>query len=140
MTATRILLVTEDPYFIQETTAVLEWSGAKVISCLGPAHTDCYLYDKGSCPLARSVDIALVDSPQDGEFRYHATEIAAGAYAESLQRGHPQTHVVLCGAPEGFSGPTGEVGLVADHRQALFVLTRLLRSRRQEKQLESQGR
>lgn len=138
MTA-RILLVTEDPYFIQEANAVLSWSGAKVTSCLGPAHTECELDRRGRCPLAARADMTLVDSPAGGRFRYHTADVGAGEYAERLQRAHPRDHVVLCGAPEGCAGPTGEVATVTTHREALYVLTRLLRSQRKESKLAQQG-
>jgi len=127
----RVLLVTEDPFFIEEARVVLEGAGARVISCLGPAHTACNLYARGSCPLAQRSSMALVDSPAGGDFRYHATAISSGEYAEDLQRSHPDTHVLICGAAIGSAGPTGEVTTTEDRQQALFVLTRLLRSRRE---------
>ncbi|HYI46451.1 MAG TPA: hypothetical protein VE174_13420 [Actinomycetota bacterium] len=128
---TRVLLVTEDPFFIEEARGVLELAGARVVSCLGPAHTACNLYARGSCPLAQRSDIALVDSSAEGEFRYHSTAIPSGEYAEGLQRNHPGAHVLLCGAAIGSAGPTGEVATTEDRQQALLVLTRLLRSRRE---------
>lgn len=35
----RALVVSEDPYFIEEAAAVLAHVGGRVIGCLGPAHT-----------------------------------------------------------------------------------------------------
>jgi hypothetical protein len=125
--ATRILVVSEDPFFIEEANAVLSCAGARVVGCLGPAHTDCDLCVKGSCAFASSVAVVLVDSPRSGTFRYHTVGIPAGEYAEALQRHHPETHVMLCGAPVGSAGPTGEIARATDRHQALYVLTRLLR-------------
>jgi hypothetical protein len=124
---TDIIVVSEDPYFIEEANAVLSRVGARVIGCLGPAHTDCDLYDKRLCALAGHAAIAIVDSPRSGTFRYHTVEYASGEYAEALQRRHPEAHVILWGAPVGGAGPTGEIATTETRRQALSVLTRLLR-------------
>lgn len=135
-TRSRILVVSEDPFFVEEARAVLEWTGASVVSCLGPAHARCDLYFKGSCPLARRARIALVDAPTSGRFRYHGNDIQAGRYAEDLQRAHSRTHVFLCGAPLGASGPTGEVAVTPTRSDTLDVLTRLLRAIPQQRTVE----
>lgn len=124
----KVLVVSEDPYFIDEANAVLRCVGARTIGCLGPAHTDCDLYVEGFCPLAGSADFVIVDSPTSGRFTYHSVEIPSGEYAEALQRRYPGAFVVLCGAPVGASGPTGETAVAADRNRALFVLTRILRN------------
>ena len=126
---TRVLVVSEDPFFIHEARAVLGCVGGEVLGCTGPARADCYLYQEGSCPLASLSDVVLVDSPSSGEFSYHSTGIAAGDYAEALQASSDGVHVLLAGPPPGSSGGTGRVPIAPDRRSALFVLTRLLRDR-----------
>ena len=134
----RVLVVSEDPYFLDEASIVLGYDGVRVVGCLGPAHTACELYVNGSCPLTMHSDVVLVDSPKSGEFRYRLEAVPAGKYAEDLQRRHVGAHVLLCGAPIGRSGPTGEVSVLEDRREALFIITRFLRTVRAQ-QLEDSG-
>lgn len=104
-----VLVVSEDPVLIHRASETLGPSGVRVTGCLGPAHSRCKLEDRSSCPLAEHAEVALVDSPSSGVFTCHWKVIQAGDYAERLQRAHPDCTVVLCGAPEGSTGPTGEV-------------------------------
>jgi hypothetical protein len=124
----RVLVVSEDPFFIEEARAVLSCCGARVIGCLGPAHSDCDLYVKGSCALAASAAVAVVDAPRSGAFRYHHVDIGAAEYGEALQHRHPETHIILCGGREGSVGPTGEIAVTKERHEALYVLTRMLRA------------
>lgn len=122
----RVLVVSEEPEFITEVFQELALLGIVVVGCCGPVHAVCTLYRKGSCALAFGVDIALVDSPSSGQFSYHGERIASGSYAEYLQREHPEAVVILCGAPVGLSGPTGEVAVAETRTDALRLLERTI--------------
>lgn len=122
----RVLIVSEDAALLHRATQALKAVGVQASGCLGPAHSHCFLEDHRLCPLATHVDVAIVDSPPAGSFNCHWKEIGAGDYAESLQRAHPDCKVILCGAPEGGSGATGEVLLAPTTQSALaLVLTSL---------------
>ena len=123
MAGPAVLIVSEDPFFIEEARRSLRPDGHRVVGCLGPSHSSCPLLERGTCPLAEHADFVLVDSPESGEFRYHAFDITAGKYAETLQDHHAATRVLLSGAPVGHSGPTGEVICTEDRTQALSLIT-----------------
>ena len=124
----RVLVVTEDPDLIAQVRAIAEAEGARVIACLGPAASPCFLDDKGLCPLAATCRVVIVESPAQGSFKYHLTDIPAGAYAERLQRAHPETYVVLIPAVGALAGPTGEVAAVASREESLHLLSWILRA------------
>jgi hypothetical protein len=117
-----VLLVTEDPFFIEEARSALGSDGIRMVACLGPAHSSCPLLEHGSCSIAEHVGVVLVDSPSTGAFSHHAFSIAAGEYAETLQSHHPSSRVLLSGAPVGHSGPTGEVICTEDRTQSLSLI------------------
>lgn len=124
----RVLLVSEDPAFIHRTGQELQPRGAKVVGCLGPAHTHCVLEDGHSCPLAAHATIAVVDSPPSGSFTRHMKGVRSSVYAQTLQRTHPDCTVILSGAPEGEAGPTGEIISVTNTASALVLLDALVAS------------
>lgn len=117
-----VLIVSEDPDFIEETRAVLQSKTAPVISCLGPAQSECELDVGGWCPLASHVGMVIVDAPQNGVFRWHQWELPAGSYASRLARIHPSAFVLLVGAEVGRSGPAGGVAHAADRSEALSII------------------
>lgn len=121
-----VLIVSESPEFLAEAHKALRPQGGRVIACLGPAQAPCFLDDRGSCPLAGHCAVVLVDSPPSGVFHHHWLEIPVGIYSERLQRAHPETLVLLVGAPVGSSGPTGEVAGVLDRASALDIVRSLL--------------
>lgn len=124
----RVLVVTEDPSLITEVRAVADSEGTRVIACLGPAASPCFLDDKGLCPLAASCRVVIVESPPGGSFKHHLTDIAAGDYAARLQRAHPGSYVLFIPARNALSGPTGEVAVVTDRSDSLHLLTWILRA------------
>lgn len=91
----RVLVVTEDPYFIEEVRARLG-TRATVSACLGPGHARCAMEERGICGLAQAADLALVDVPATGCFHDHYRGIPAISYAERLAETHPRTRVVMC--------------------------------------------
>jgi hypothetical protein len=118
-----VLLVSEDPRFIVDMQTVMAERGLNVIGCLGPAHTHCDLIDDhADCPLADNAFMAIVDSPPTGVFNFHWKSEPAGTYAEKLASRHPDCFVVLCGAPVGLSGTSGEVAHVSDRPGAIQLL------------------
>lgn len=52
----------------------------------------------------------------------------AGTYAEKLASAHPDAFIVLCGAPIGTAGPTGDVAHVADREAAVTLVHWLMGS------------
>lgn len=125
----RVLVVSEDPFYIGSVRSVAAPEGGRVIACLGPAASPCILDEKALCPLAETSIVALVDSPPGGTFRGYLKESSAGGYAERLQRSHPHTYVVLVDVAAGSVGPTGEVAVVRDRAESLHLLKWILRSR-----------
>ena len=121
-----VLVVSEEPALIHAASETLRSSGVQVIGCLGPAHARCKLEDHQSCPLADHATIALIDSPTTGAFTRHWKIVQSGTYAERLQRMHPDCTVILCGAPEGAAGPSGEVAHATSARSALALLHALV--------------
>ena len=124
----RVLVVTEDPSFIADIRAVAEAERARVIACLGPAASPCFLDTLGRCPLAASCRVVVVESPPSGSFKYRLKDIPAGEYAERLQRVHPNTHVLFIPSSTALSGPTGEVAVVADRSESVRLLPWILRA------------
>jgi hypothetical protein len=123
-----ILIVSEDPEFVVRAQESLQSDGLRVVGCLGPAHTECVLDVAAICPLAFIYSIALIDSPPSGVFGHHWKQIPVGAYAERLQRAHPEMFVVLTGAPESFSGAQGEVAHTQDRALGLQLVRQLART------------
>ncbi len=126
----RVLVVSEDPFYIGSVRSVAAPEGGRVIACLGPAASPCILDEKAICPLVENSSVVFVDSPPSGSFRGQLKEISAGDYAERLQRSHPHTYVVLVGAAAGSFGPTGEVAVVGDRAESLHLLKWILRAQR----------
>lgn len=124
----RVLVVSEDPGFIHHAGRDLMPRGVQVTGCLGPAHTHCVLEDGHSCPLAAHATIAVVNSPPGGSFTCHMKGVRSADYAELLQKTHPGCTVILCGAPEGEAGPTGDVISVTNTASALVLLDALVAS------------
>ena len=92
--ARRVLVVTEDPAFLEEARRRL--SSFEVVACMGPAQRSCLMERDGVCALAQRSDLALVDSPVTGEFFDHYRGIPSISYAEHLAEAHPDTEVILC--------------------------------------------
>ncbi|MGI8708921.1 MAG: hypothetical protein ACR2LG_12095 [Actinomycetota bacterium] len=124
----RVLVVSEDPCFIERARAIVGTEGGRLIACLGPTASPCILDEKLVCPLAARTAVALVDAPAGGVFRHHWREIPAGDYAVRLQRAHPQTFVILSVLAVGQAGPTGEVAVGEGRDEALQQLVWLLRA------------
>ena len=124
----RLVCVSEDPAFIHEVQHELRSYGVHVVGCLGPIHSSCPLMCGDHCTLATEADLVLVDSPPSGSFVHYWQEIQVGPYAELLQRDHPETLVIVCGAPLIRSGPSGEVSHVSDREEALDLLRWLART------------
>lgn len=117
-----VLVVSEDPTIIVEAQRMLGSHGAHVVGCLGPAQTPCVLDDREVCPLAAHTSVAIVDAPATGSFKLHWKDVTVGEYATRLARAHPACFVILCGAPLGASGYTGEVAHATNARSALAIL------------------
>ena len=124
----RILVVSEDAFFIEEVRGNLEAEGAVVIACLGPAASPCVLERDDACPLAEGCGFVLVDAPPSGVFRYHDRDLPAGTYAERVQRAHPSTYVILIAPVHARVGTTGEVAPVSRRADAVNIVTWILRS------------
>lgn len=124
----RVLVVSEDPFYIESVRSVAAPGGGRVIACLGPAASPCILDEKAICSLAETSNVVLVDSPPSGSFCSPLREISAGDYAERLQRAHPHTCVVLVDAAAASVGPTGEVAVVGDRTESLHLLKLILRA------------
>lgn len=120
-----LLVVSEDPDFIVSMQDLLQRDGVQVRGCLGPANVPCSLKLQGTCRLAGEADVVLVDAPRSGSFLYEWASMPAGDYAERLSRAYPGLPVILCGAPEGRCGPTGELTHVGTRAGALEVLMSL---------------
>lgn len=124
----RILVVSEDAFFIEEVKEKIGAEGGNVIACLGPATSPCVLEREDACPLAEGCGFVLVDAPEDGVFRYHSRDLPAGTYAERVQRAHPSSYVILIAPPDARVGTTGEVAPVGRRSDALNIVTWILRS------------
>ena len=118
----RVVCVSEDPDFIHELQDRLDAHGIHVIGCLGPTHSSCPLMCGNHCRLTKPGDFVLVDSPPSGSFVHYWQEVQVGPYAGYLQRDQPEAFVIVCGAPVGPSGPTGEVAHVSDREEAIELL------------------
>lgn len=121
-----VLVVSEDPRFIVRMQDLLRVKGVEIRGCLGPANTPCSLQSKAVCPLAEGAGLVIVDSPRSGSFVYEWSSMPAGRYAERLSRAHPGAPVILCGAPEGASGPSSEVTHVENRAAAEELLRALM--------------
>jgi hypothetical protein len=91
----RVLVVTEDPTFIQEVRSELGGEAA-VVACLGPGQGHCAMEHRGTCSLAAGADYVLVDVPAGGTFHDHYKGIAGISYAEKLAETHLGSAVALC--------------------------------------------
>lgn len=120
--AVSVLVVSEDPELIHEAHKTFPEPGFHVVGCLGPAQGPCNLETREVCPLAAHSDVAIVDSPASGRFACHWRVVPSGEYAERLAVAHPDCFVILCGAPEGRSGPTGEVAQALSAHAAMWML------------------
>lgn len=116
---TSVLVVSEDPFFVDAVHGDLSALGGRVVGCMGPAQSVCELYEHGYCPLADHADVVIVDTPATGTFSRGSISIPAGTYAGKLSERHPGSLVLLSGAREGFVGATGEAVPVADRDAAL---------------------
>lgn len=119
----RILVVTEDPFFIEEVRDRFRPTGSKVMACLGPSQSPCLMEVSGTCTLAEHSSIVVVDSPRSGVFAGRWGMIPAGTYAEKLSQRHPDSFVILAGAPVGLAGATGEVASVRHRAAALDLIS-----------------
>lgn len=117
-----VLVVSEDPAFIERVRGTVTELGIRVIACLGPTASPCFLDESGVCPLAAGVSIALIDAPPGGSFRYHWRQVPAAEYAERLQRAHPDTFVVVSSRDDCSPGPTGEIAVL--HPETALLLLR----------------
>ena len=124
----RILVVSEDAFFIEDARDKVGAEGGQVIACLGPAASPCELDREPMCPLAAGCGFVLVDAPPSGAFRYHDRDLQAGTYAERLQRAHPDSYVILIAPNLAEVGRTGEVAPVTRRTDALNIITWILRS------------
>jgi methyl coenzyme M reductase subunit C len=111
----RVLVVTEDPAFIQEVRSELGGAAA-VVACLGQGH--CAMKQRGTCSLAAGADYVLVDVPAGGAFHDHHKGIAGITYAERLAETHPDSSVALCMAdapqpPNAFLKRTDVLAIVS---------------------------
>jgi hypothetical protein len=104
-----IVMVSESPEHIVAAQEAIRPLGLRLVGCLGPAQSPCYLSTQERCPLVDHATAVLVDSPATGRFVRHWHDIPAGTYAEGLASLHPDTQVILCGVPEGSGGTTGDV-------------------------------
>lgn len=120
-----VLVVSEDPSFIESVRDLCRCSGGQVAACLGPSQSPCLMDVKGTCVLAEHADVILVDSPRTGVFGGRWGTLPAGAHAEKLAARHPDAFVVLA-ACSGTAGPTGEVTSVPDRDVAVELLERAL--------------
>lgn len=120
----RVLVVTEDPEFIEQARTTLGPDGLETCACLGPAQADCLLDTKGSCSLADSARAVIVHAPDSGVFRRHEREISATDYTERLARSHPRTFVVLTSPDEDST-----VGQAKDALGAVAIVHDALRPR-----------
>jgi hypothetical protein len=116
---TSILVVSEDPFFLDAVHGDLTALGGRVTGCMGPAQSVCELLEHGYCPLADHADVVIVDTPATGAFARGRVSIPAGTYAQRLAERHPCSLVLLSGAREGAVGATGEAVPVADRDAAL---------------------
>lgn len=121
-----ILVVTEDPRFMERVRYRYREDGFKVVACLGPSQSSCLMDTNGTCGLVEHSSVVLVDSPRSGVFGGRWGTIPAGTYAEKLASRHPDAFVVLSAAL-GTAGPTGEVATVRDRGAALCLIDWLLR-------------
>lgn len=116
-----ILIVTEDPVFLDDAWRVLHDSAHVVRGCLGPAHARCDLYEHGYCPLADAADTVIVDAPENGAFTSRGRVVGAAAYAARLSLACPDTRVVLVAPPVLASEARGDVTPVTDRASALAI-------------------
>ena len=120
-----VLVVSEDVELIASFQQTFRPKGVRVLACLGPSQP-CLLDSKGHCSLAGHSSVVLVDSPPSGVFGQRWNAVPAGAYAGRLAGAHPGSFVVLCGAPLGAAGPTGEVAHVVDRAAAVTLINWLM--------------
>lgn len=118
---TRVVIVSEDPAFIEEVRGELEDASTKIVACLGPTASPCHLDDKQACPLVGRSQIVLIDAPAGGYFRRHWKQVAAWDYADRLQKAHPLSLVVLATNGGDFRGG-GEEVVVRQRETALLFL------------------
>lgn len=120
-TTVALLVVSEDPEFVERVRERCRPSGSQVIACLGPSQSPCLMDVKKTCGLAATADVVLVDSPPTGVFGGRWGTLPAGNYAEKLAARHPDAFVILV-APVGLAGPTGEVTSVSSRERALDLV------------------
>lgn len=122
-----LLVVSEDAELISHFQGAFKPAGIRVLGCMGPSQP-CLLDQKGHCSLAEHSSVVVVDSPPSGVFGQRWNAVPAGTYAERLADLHPGALVVLCGAPLGTAGPTGDVAHVADREAAMSLVHWLMGS------------
>jgi hypothetical protein len=120
-----VLVVSEDPHFIERVRDLTLAERGRAVACLGPAASPCFLDESEYCPLASKSRTIIVDAPAGGSFRGCSGEIPAGSYAERVQRAHSDAYVLLIATPT-FLGPTGEGIVVGDRDEALELLGLIL--------------
>ena len=124
----RVLVVTEDPNFVEQARETLIGDGANVVACLGPVQSECLLDSDGGCSLAARARVVIVDPPPGGFFRRYEQHVAADVYAERLVRFHPGLFVLLAGDGEVGIG-RGGVAHARDRSGAVAIAHDLVRPR-----------
>ncbi|HEU4480595.1 MAG TPA: hypothetical protein VFS18_01810 [Actinomycetota bacterium] len=118
-----ILMVSESPERVVAAQRAMKAVGIRVVACLGPAQSPCFFDEGHRCPFVDHAPVVIVDAPRSGSFRHEWKDIPAGVYAERVAAMHPGGLVLLCGAPEGAGGPTGDV--TATPEDALSIIESL---------------
>ena len=134
-----VLIVSEDPEFLERARSEFLDAGIWTIACLGPAGSPCLLDLKGFCSIARHALAALVDAPPTGVFQRRGDRIGAGSYAERLASLHPELFVVLAGASTADAGPSPNVAHARDKEVAVSLITTLWGSRSDQPQMSAVG-
>ena len=135
---TEVLIVSEDPAFLERARSEFLEVGIWTIACLGPAGSPCLLDTKGFCSIARHALAALVDAPSTGVFASRGERIGAGTYAGRLADVHSDLFVVLAGdSPD--AGPSPEVAHVRDRDMAISLIASMWVTRSDRLQMAEAG-
>lgn len=114
-----ILVVTEDPVFLDDVWQGLTKAGHTVRGCLGPAHAPCELEEHGFCRLACDADVVLVDALDHGAFYTRGRVVGAAGYAARLALAYPRARVFLVAPPLVACATRGDVTAFSDRAEAL---------------------
>lgn len=135
---TEVLIVSEDPAFLERARSEFLEVGIWTVACLGPAGSPCLLDTNGFCSIARHALAALVDSPRTGVFEMGDDRIGAGTYAERLAEIHPDLFVVLVG-DSADAGPSPDVAHARDRDIAISLITSLWGDRSERSKMAGAG-